>query len=99
MLDFYLIQDNQNQSSRGLVLKPVGSIEDNLFFQLQTEGIIAPWFDYYSKFRWGSELVARMLQKLRLEAYTAGLTKERIAFMQMLQQAIDAGCGLMAIGE
>jgi len=98
MLDFYLIQDSQNPSSKGLVLDHAGGIEDDLFFQLQAEGIIEPWFDYYSKFRWGSENVAQMLLKLQ-QSRMADLQKERKVFTAILHKAVDAHCGLMGYGD
>jgi hypothetical protein len=98
MLDFYLIHDSQNPSSKGLVLEHAGGMEDDLFFQLQAEGIIEPWFDYYSKFRWGSENVAHMLLKLR-QSKTATLQEERKAFTAILNKAADAHCGLMGYGD
>ena len=99
MLVFFLIHDSQNPSSKGLILKHAGGIEDDLFFQLQAESIIEPWFDYYSKFRWGSEIVARMLLKLQQQPEPATLQKERMVFMAILQKAVGANCGLMGFGD
>lgn len=99
MLDSYLIRDSQNQSSKELILERVGGIEDDLFFQLQAEDIIEPWFDYYSQFRWGNELVARMLLKLQQKPKTTALTKEYKAFILILQTAVDRNYGLMGFGD
>ena len=99
-LDFYLIQDSQNASDKLLNMNHVGGVGDELFFQLQQEGIIEPWFDYYSKFRWGSEIVARMLVKLQQQlATSAHLRKERKEFIRILQTAIEANSGLLAFGD
>ncbi|GGG53771.1 hypothetical protein [Hymenobacter glacieicola] len=99
MLDFYLIHDSQNPSSKGLDLKRIGGIKDELFFQLQTEGIIDSWFDYYGKFRWGNELVVRMLTKLRGKPNSLTLQHEQTAFIAILQKAVDANSGLLAFGD
>ncbi|MCR5889968.1 hypothetical protein LRS06_19765 [Hymenobacter sp. J193] len=99
MLDFYFIQDSQNPSSKDLFLQYGGGIKDELFYQLQAEGIIEPWFDYYGKFRWGSEIVAGMLLKLKRQPQAASLPEEREAFMAILQKAVQEGCGLMGYGD
>jgi hypothetical protein len=99
MLDFFLIQDDQNLSSRGLALERVGGIEDDLFFQLQAGGIIEPWFDYYGKFRWGSEIVARMLLKLQQQPVAVSRREQRIDFMAILQKAVDKRTGIVALGD
>jgi hypothetical protein len=99
MLDFYLIQDSENVSSKDLALKHIGGIEDELFFQLQKEQIIEPWFDYYSKFRWGSELVARMLEKLQNRLPSAPLQKEDKSFTAILHKAVEVNSGLLAVGD
>ncbi|MBX0289460.1 hypothetical protein K3G63_03375 [Hymenobacter sp. HSC-4F20] len=99
MLDLYLIHDSQNSSGRSSELKRIGGMEDELFFLLQAEGIIAPWFDYYSRLRWGSEIVARMLQQLQQQPYGKTLQAERTSFMCILQQAVNAECGLMGLGD
>lgn len=99
MLDFHLIHDSQNPSSKGLILKRVGGIEDDLFLQLQHEGIIEPWFDYYSKFRWDKELVARILLELQQQPHTTALQEERTNFMAILQKAVEADSGLLGSGD
>jgi hypothetical protein len=99
MLDFFLIHDDQNLSGRGLVLERASGIEDDLFFQLQAEGVIEPWFNYYSKFRWSSEIVARMLLKLQQQPKAVILHKESKAFMAILQNAVEGNNGLMAFGD
>ncbi|MBD2716600.1 hypothetical protein KBK19_16270 [Microvirga sp. STR05] len=99
MLDFYLIHDDQNPSSKGFVLERVGGIEDGLFFQLQAKGIIEPWYDYYGTFRWGSEIVACMLLRLKSNPQIVSLSEERKAFMVILQKAVDEQYGLMGYGD
>ncbi|MCC3158929.1 hypothetical protein LJ737_16925 [Hymenobacter sp. 15J16-1T3B] len=97
MLDLYLIPDSQSKSSRNLSLQRAGGIEDDLFYRLQTEGIIGLWFDYYSDFRWGSEIVVRML--LKLQQKPVRLKSDEAAFQAILQQAVDAQCGLLGLGD
>ncbi|GAB3294250.1 hypothetical protein [Hymenobacter tenuis] len=99
MLDFYLIHDSQNLSSKRLKLEHVGGIEDELFFQLQKEGIIEPWLDYYGKFRWGNEIVARMLLKLQQRLPSAPLQKECKSFITILHKATDLNSGLLGYGD
>ena len=99
MLDFYLIHDDQNPSSKGLVLERVGGIEDDLFFQLQAKGVIEPWYDYYGTFRWGSDNVAQILLKLQQQSKAQTLRPECKAFTAILQKAVDAQYGLMGYGD
>ncbi|TGE04926.1 hypothetical protein [Hymenobacter fodinae] len=99
MLDLYLIHDTQNMSSKGLALERVGGIKDELFFQLQQEGIIEPWFDYYSKFRWQSELVKRMVIKLQKRFSVAPLPKGYELFVSVLNKAARSNSGLLAIED
>lgn len=99
MLDIYLIADSESNSNRRLKREHIGGIEDKLFHQLQTEGIIAPWFDYYSSFRWESELVIGILLKLREQHKLRAAQKEEINFVNTLQKAVNANCGVLAIGD
>lgn len=79
-------------------MERVGGIEDDFFFQLQEEGVIEPWFDYYSDFRWRSEIVNRMLLKLLQKSVTSQ-SHVRTSFIGILQKAADAKSGLMAFGD
>ncbi|RSK50032.1 hypothetical protein [Hymenobacter rigui] len=99
MLDFYLIPDSQNISSKGLMLERIGGIEYEAFIELQAAGIIESWLDYYGKFRWGNELVIRKQQQLRQLPAAAVSPGTRAAFMALLQQAAQAHCGLLAEGD
>jgi hypothetical protein len=99
MLDFYLIPDSQNLSSKGLTLERIGGIEYEAFVELQAAGIVESWLDYYGKFRWGNELVIRKQQQLRQLPAAAVSPGTRAAFMALLQQAAQAHCGLSAEGD
>lgn len=98
MLDFYLIPDSQNVSSKGLVLERIGGIEYEAFIELQTAGIIESWLDYYGQFRWGNELITRKQQLHQLPIDAAGLDTHRV-FAALLQRAAQAHCGLLAQGD
>lgn len=99
MLDFFLINDSQPKPNRNSKLEHIGGIEDELFYQLRSESIIDSWFDYYSDFRWGSEIVARLFLKLQQRPKSATLQKEERAFSAILQKAVDARSGLLAFGD
>ncbi|MCB2377145.1 hypothetical protein LGH70_06100 [Hymenobacter sp. BT635] len=95
MLDFYLLADSQSKSGLNHDLKYLGGIQDDLFFQLQQEGIVEPWLDYYRDFRWGSEIVNKMLLKL-LQKSAASQRPARLDFIAILQKAADARSGIVA---
>ncbi|MDU0368788.1 hypothetical protein ACFPAF_00150 [Hymenobacter endophyticus] len=99
MLDFYLVSDSQNLSSKGLTLERIGGIEYEVFVELQVAGIIEPWLDYYGKFRWGNELVIRKQQQLHRLPAAAVSPGTRAAFAALLQFAVQAHCGLLAEGD
>ncbi|GGF07282.1 hypothetical protein [Hymenobacter cavernae] len=100
MLDFYLIADDQSEpNNREFNLEYIGGIRADLFYRLQTEGVIESWFDYYSDFRWESEIVARIFLKLQQRPKSAALQKEEKEFSTVLQKAIDAKSGVLAFGD
>jgi hypothetical protein len=98
MLDLYLIANSESKLSQPSKREHIGGIEDELFHQLQTGGIIAPWFDYYSTFRWESEIANRILLKLQENHKVVALQKEEIDFINTLLSAVNANCGVLAIG-
>ncbi|AHJ97960.1 hypothetical protein [Hymenobacter swuensis] len=99
MLDFYLIPDSQNISSKGLTLERIGGIEYEAFIELQAAGIIESWLDYYSEFRWGNELIIRKQQQLHQLPATAVHSGTRTVFATLIQLAAQAHCGLLAQGD
>ena len=99
MLDFYLIPDSHNLSSKGLTLELIGGIEYEAFIELQAAGIIESWLDYYGEFRWGNELVIRKQQQLRQLSAAAVSSDTRKVFVALLQRAAQAHCGLQAQGD
>ncbi|WP_088842000.1 hypothetical protein [Hymenobacter gelipurpurascens] len=99
MLDFYLIKDSQPTQSEITDLEYLGGIREALFSQLQTEGIIEPRFDFYSDFRWGSEMAARMLVTLQKRLPCAPQQMECKSFIALLHKAVGANGGLLAVGD
>lgn len=99
MLDFYLISDSQNVSSKELVLERVGGMEYEAFIELQAAGIIEPWLDYYGEFRWGSELINRKQQQLHKLLPVTARPGTFEVFAALLQRAAQAHCGLLAQGD
>ncbi|UOQ51862.1 hypothetical protein [Hymenobacter cellulosivorans] len=98
MLDLYLLDDSLPKPNRPIELNHIGGIEEKLFLQLQAEGIIEPWFDYYRDFRWGSEIVNRMLLKLPQKS-AALQSPKQTNFIAILQKAVAAKSGLMAYAD
>ncbi|MBT2557617.1 hypothetical protein J7E24_07465 [Hymenobacter sp. ISL-91] len=99
MLDFYLIQDSHNISSKGLTLERFGGMEYEAIIELQAAGIIESWLDYYGKFRWGNELIIRKQQQMSQLPKAAVDPSTRIVFAALLQRAAQAHCGLLAQGD
>lgn len=98
MLDFYLIQDDQakpsNQGKSGL--ESAGRLDDNIFEELQNEGIIDQRFDCYSTFRWDRSLVNQIQVRLKsLNNQTDGANK----FNELLEKASKRQSGLIAYGD
>jgi len=100
MLDFYLLDDSQPKRNKpGQDLVYLGGTEANIFHQMQAEGIIEAWLDYYSDFRWSSEVVARMLLLLHEKQKSIAFEPGVVTFAAMLQKAIDLKSGIVAFGD
>jgi hypothetical protein len=72
MLDFYIIEDDKPKPSNPgqSNLTYAGGLDDRTFDNLQRKGIIDGRFDYYSDFRWGTELIEQIqktVQTKRME--------------------------------
>jgi len=99
MLDFYLLDDNQPKQKRVRDLVYLGGIEANIFHQMQAEGIIEARLDYYSDFRWSSEVVARMLLSLHGKQKSIAFEPGVATFASILQKAVDLKSGIVAFGD
>ena len=59
MLDLYLIEDDQPNYSYPDESKFAGGLDYKSFERLKRKGLVADRFEYYSDFRWGTDMVKR----------------------------------------
>ena len=99
MLDFYLIKDDKPKPSNPgqSNLTHAGGLDDRTFDRLQRKGIIDDRFDYYSDFRWGTELIKQIRKKIK----TKGMEKDSDvqSLLALLDIAGQQNTGLIAYGE
>lgn len=93
MLDFYLIADEQPNSSANQ-LSFIGGIEAEEFEEAQTNNLIESHYDYYGKFRWSNEVVKRKIKQLEI-LKIASLAN----LLDILKQANASENGLIAFGD
>jgi hypothetical protein len=99
MLDFYIIEDDKAKPSTlgQHNLTYAGGLDDKTFDNLQRKGIIGDRFDYYSNFRWGTQLIEQMRQTIQKKKM------EKDSDVQTLVTLLDiAGrqnSGLIAYGD
>lgn len=62
MLDFYFLQDNESQPNypEQAHLSYAGELDDLTFKNLQDKKVIGKQFEYYSDFRWTTEVICQM---------------------------------------
>lgn len=99
MLDFYIIEDDKpkpNDPGQSH-LTYAGSLDDKTFDNLQKKGIIDDRFDYYSDFRWGTQLIGQVRKTIQNKSM------EKDSDVQLLLKLLDiAGRqnnGLIAYGD
>ena len=99
MLDFYIIEDDKPKPSNPgqSNLTYAGGLDDRTFYNLKRKGIIDDRFDYYSDFRWGTQLIAQIRKTIQ------NRKMERDSDVQSLLTLLDfAGrqkSGLIAYGD
>jgi len=99
MLDFYLIADDQPRPKDPgkSMLVYAGGLEDDTFHNLQKKGVIDERFDYYSDFRWGTELIEQIKQSIWKKNLERDTDVQKL--MELLHIAEENGSGLMAYGD
>lgn len=67
MLDFYLIKDEQTKPDypEKANLEFVGGIDYKTYESLVNKEIIDKRFDFYSDFRWNSQIIKQIMEKKR----------------------------------
>ncbi len=67
MLDFYIIPDSKGKPKPDKLneLEYVGGLEPEVFDRLVRKGFIDSRFDFYSDFRWGSQLIKQININIR----------------------------------
>ncbi|QCK15806.1 hypothetical protein [Mangrovivirga cuniculi] len=66
MLEFYKIADSENRNNQNHLKDSMfaGEIEHDVFNRLVKKGIIDKRFDYFTDFRWGSDVIKQIKNKL-----------------------------------
>lgn len=93
MLDFYLIKDEQKKPDypEQENLEFVSGIDYNTYERLINKGVIDKRFDYYSDFRWNSQMIKQMMNK-EVEKLNPDIAK----LNDILRKAIEKNSGLIA---
>lgn len=95
MLDFYLISDNKKTNPKSPKnLKYAGGIEDDKYYRLIRIGLIDEKYDYYSDFRWNTAVVKQINK--HLEKYKTDNNTDIETLRQIINQAVENNCGLIA---
>lgn len=95
MLDFYLIKDEQPKPDypEQINLEFVLGLDIITFNNLVKKGVIETKFDYYSDFRWSSELIKQISIKI-LNTEKLGTDVTKLDFI--LKKALKSRSGIIA---
>jgi hypothetical protein len=99
MLDFYIIEDEKSKPSDPgqSNLTYAGGLDDKTFDRLQRKGIIDDRFDYYSGFRWGTQLIGPIRQTIKNKKMEKDSDVQ--ALIILLDIAGQESSGLIAYGD
>lgn len=95
MLDFYIIKDEQSKPSYPLQanLEFIAGLDSGTFDNLISKGIIDSRFDYYSDFRWNSNLIEQINSKVsKIINSDSDIDKLKL----ILNKALELQCGIIA---
>ena len=69
MLDFYIIEDDKPKPNypEQANLTYAGGLDGKTYDRLQRKEIIDKRFDYYSDFRWGTELIEQIRKTIQIK--------------------------------
>ena len=95
MLDFYIIKDEQPKPNypeqANLVF--ISGLDSGTFDNLISKGIIDSRFDYYSDFRWNSNLIEQINSKVsKIKNSDSDIDKLNL----ILKKALESKCGIIA---
>lgn len=95
MLDFYLISDASKSPKSPKDLRYIGGLEDDVFWRLKGKGLIDKQHDYYSDFRWKSDVISQVRQRIaKLES-----DSDVQALKKIVDSAQNANSGAIAYGD
>jgi hypothetical protein len=99
MLDFYIIEDDKPKprDPEQMSLTHAGGLDDKTFHNLQKKGIIDQRFDFYSDFRWGTQLVSQMQQTIQRKNMGGDTDVQKLVLL--LDLAGQKESGLIAYGD
>jgi hypothetical protein len=99
MLDFYLIADSESKPNAPgqRSLEFAGRLDDKTFDNLRRKNIVDTRFDYYSDFRWGTQMVQQMLQEISKRKIQSDTDVTEL--IRLLEIARERKCGLIAYGD
>ena len=95
MLDFYIIKDEQPKPSycQQANLEFIAGLDSGTFDNLISKGIIDSRFDYYSDFRWNSNLIEQINSKVsKIKNSDSDIDKLK----SILNKALELQCGIIA---
>ncbi|MBB6500688.1 hypothetical protein [Pedobacter cryoconitis] len=99
MLDFYLIPDHQRQPGypEEVELELAGELDYKTFGNLQKSGIIGSNYDYYTDFRWDTDIIKQICHKINLNQRLHHGDIENL--LAILNKARSLNMGLLAYAD
>ncbi|MDV7697343.1 hypothetical protein N6B72_10465 [Chryseobacterium soli] len=99
MLDFYFLQDNESQPSypEQAHLSYAGELDDHTFKNLQDKKVIGKQFEYYSDFRWPTEVISQMERIISENKLQDDTDVQQL--MSIFKAAAMKKSGLIAYGD
>lgn len=97
MLDFYIIADDQPRPANIEVLEYAGGLDSDVFKRLQNKGIIDQRFNYYSDFRWGTDIIVQISRAVTIKKIESDTDVSQLLTLLNIAQARNSG--LMAFGD
>lgn len=97
MLDFYIIPDSKGKPKPDKLneLEYVGSLEPEVFDRLVRKGLIDSRFDFYSDFRWGSQLIKQI--NINIREYSNDSDVNHLK--KIIDKVQDVESGLIVYGD
>jgi len=99
MLDFYIIEDHARTPLTPDQLEAMwaGALDERTFYNLRQKGVIGGRYDYHIDFRWDTDVVLQIQQKIKIGGIEYDTDVQRLVVV--LDAAEKQRSGLMAFAD